>query len=825
MRGQWSGVGVGVAAWLLAAVAQRLSWPHIAQMPSLFFLGAVTFAGWWGGWLPAGLTTVLSLVTLDGFFMDRVGASQGRSAEVLTLALFASLAVFVTALNLKLRRTTLERSALAEAERRARADVERERHRLESLVMQAPAHIALFQGPEHVYVYSNPMNNAFLGRNDAVGKPVREVAAPEDRDRVVAILDRVYQTGEPFLAHEIPGTYRTRDGVKKQVLFNLVFQPTRAPSGEVEGIAAFGFDVSLFVEARAEAEALADQLRTSEERYRTFVAQSGEGIWRIEADPPIPVSDPEDVQIAAMYGAGRIAECNDAMAKMYGAPSAESLVGARLDQFLVRSDVRNTEYLRAFIRSGYHLEEAESQELDAFGRPKIFLNSLQGVIEDGKLVRAWGIQRDVTEHRMAERARARLLGETQFHAEVSAVLSSSLDYEVTLATVAKLAVPAVSDWCLVDVLLPDGSFRRIEVAHPPEEAELAKQIRRFGLAPEGNVRHPPTQALLEGKTVLVEDVDLEQLRQVALSPEHADCMVAVSPRSYLAVPMVARGRTLGVLTFFVSSSGRRYSEERRPFFEELARRAAIFVDNARLYRELQDAVRLREEFLSVASHELRTPLTALNLKLQSLGREAERQDTGAFAEKVREGVAQGRRQVGKLSMLIGDLLDVSRIIGGRFTLEPGRVDAAALVREVAGRFDLQAAATGSALRVVAPEQLVGWWDALRLEQVMSNLIDNAIKYGRGKPVDVALETLGEQVRLTVKDQGIGIESAQRGRIFERFERAVSERNYGGLGLGLYITRTIVEGMGGTVSVESEVGQGATFTVMFPMKSEPARAST
>ncbi len=231
---------------------------------------------------------------------------------------------------------------------------------------------------------------------------------------------------------------------------------------------------------------------------------------------------------------------------------------------------------------------------------------------------------------------------------------------------------------------------------------------------------------------------------------------------------------------------------------------------------LRDALAARDTFLSVASHELRTPLTPLSLKLDMLAREARAELPSAFAGRVLGYTDATRRQVARLSSLVSDLLDVSRIAAGRFTVEREPVDLAAVVREVVTRFEPQAHRAGSRLTLEAPESLEAQSDRLRFDQVVTNLVDNAIKYGDGKPIQVTLAREPGWAVLTVRDQGIGIDPAKLDVIFGRYERAVSERHYGGLGLGLYISRSVVEALGGTVSAESERGAGAAFEVRLPL---------
>ncbi|HZI06094.1 MAG TPA: HAMP domain-containing sensor histidine kinase, partial [Archangium sp.] len=282
---------------------------------------------------------------------------------------------------------------------------------------------------------------------------------------------------------------------------------------------------------------------------------------------------------------------------------------------------------------------------------------------------------------------------------------------------------------------------------------------------------------------------------------------------YLVVPLRSRERVLGALTLAHGESSRRYGQEELRLAEDLARRAAVSVDNALLYREAQKAIGLRAGLLQVAAHELRTPVTALKLNVQALVGCTRREE--AWSERTVSRLKGLERGVGRLGVLVDELLDVSRITSGRLVLHPEELDLAELVREVAGRFRPEAERAPCALSVRVPGPVVSRWDRLRLEQVLSNLLSNALKYGAGQPVEVALSASGERVLLSVRDEGIGIEPEVQERIFERFERAVSDRHYGGLGMGLWITREIVTAMGGTIHVESAPRRGAVFTVELP----------
>ena len=234
-------------------------------------------------------------------------------------------------------------------------------------------------------------------------------------------------------------------------------------------------------------------------------------------------------------------------------------------------------------------------------------------------------------------------------------------------------------------------------------------------------------------------------------------------------------------------------------------------------RALREAVRAREEFLSIAGHELKTPLTVLALRTELLCREAQGEADSDFVRKVREHAEASARQIQRLTSLVNELLDVSRIAtGGRFALELDEMDLTGVVRDVATRFHAPAARAGSTIEIEASAPVFARTDRLRVEQAITNLVDNAIKYGLGKPIRVSCGADADRALISVSDQGIGIDPLDHGRIFDRFERAVSDRSYGGLGLGLFITRAVAAALGGSVRVESAPGRGARFTLALPL---------
>ncbi|KFE62992.1 sensor histidine kinase [Hyalangium minutum] len=422
--------------------------------------------------------------------------------------------------------------------------------------------------------------------------------------------------------------------------------------------------------------------------------------------------------------------------------------------------------------------------------------------------------------RLARRAR-RAERRARFIARASQALAASLDFRVTLDRVAQLAVPVVADLCTVDMLEEDGTIRRLAVAHrAPEKAAVAWELEHHWPSRLDDA-YGPGRVIREGQPELRGDVPDSKLPRAARDGEHLRALRSLGLESYLTTPLQARGRTLGAITFAYAGSHRRYRQADLRLAMELASRAALAVDNALLYRASREAVRLRDEFLSVASHELKTPLTPLNLRLQTLRRELERKGAPLDPLRIKEHVAVLQRQCKRLSTLAEGLLDVSRLEAGRLVLDLDYVDLSALMREVVSRFAAQAERTSTLLEVTAPEPVVGRWDRIRLEQVVSSLLSNALKYGAGRPIHISVEQVTTGARLTVRDEGIGISPEHLPRIFDRFERAVSAEHFGGLGLGLYLTRHLVEAFGGTIRALSEPGKGSTFEVNLPLASPAA----
>jgi signal transduction histidine kinase len=235
-----------------------------------------------------------------------------------------------------------------------------------------------------------------------------------------------------------------------------------------------------------------------------------------------------------------------------------------------------------------------------------------------------------------------------------------------------------------------------------------------------------------------------------------------------------------------------------------------------LLKELNAAVSQRDEFISIASHELKTPLTSLKLQTQLHERALNRGDTSLFSpDKLRKIVHGTNQQLDRLARLVEDMLDVSRINTGKLTVQKTQMDLTSLIGEIIERLSPQLDEAECVLNMDLEKNVVGTWDPYRIEQVIGNLLSNAIRYSARKPVHLSLRTQASQVEVKVRDEGPGIAFEDQMRVFERFERAVTSKHISGLGLGLYISKQIVESHQGQIQLESELGRGSTFTIRMP----------
>jgi signal transduction histidine kinase/DNA-binding response OmpR family regulator len=404
-----------------------------------------------------------------------------------------------------------------------------------------------------------------------------------------------------------------------------------------------------------------------------------------------------------------------------------------------------------------------------------------------------------------------------FLAEVSRHLADSLDYDTTLERISRLALPTLADFCVIDIVDEHRSIKRVAAAHACEKDNVLVQAL-MPFAPAWDDAQPSAHVLRQGRSWLADVMTCELIDQAHFSPECRQAIDRIGIQTFIAVPMRAHGRTLGVICLGGTQQGRHFNQEDLEFAEAMAERAAFALDSARLYRDAQAALASRDDFLLIAAHELRTPLTSLMLQIHTVNR---RMSQACIEPSIKDGLQHRMqclsKQSERIAHLIDAMLDVACIASGHFAVNLANVDFVEVVREVLNQLETSGdlARSHCDVRTQTPKKIMGQWDRNRLEQLLHHLLANAIKYGAGQPVHIFLHETEKEVTLTVQDRGIGIDEGAQSRIFERFARAISTHNYGGLGVGLYVVRQIAEAMGGRIGVQSQPGGGATFTVVLP----------
>jgi len=407
-----------------------------------------------------------------------------------------------------------------------------------------------------------------------------------------------------------------------------------------------------------------------------------------------------------------------------------------------------------------------------------------------------------------------------FLAEVGMVLDASLDYEEAFRKLVRLAIPRLADYCLIDEMEADGGTRRIARAHvdPEKQKVLWNRVRH---PPEADPDHHPIMKVIRrGQSVLVGECTEEVIDAIAHDAAHRVILTEVLRlHSFMIVPLVARGRVLGLITLAFGDSGRRYGTAELALAEEMARRAALAIDNARLYGQAQQAVRAREGVLAVVSHDLRNPLASILLNTSTV---LELAAPGTLDAWVADSLRQTIALVEQSNRLIEDLLDVSRVANGGIALARAAHD----LRDLATRAErmLRPLAEDRALSLqvdlpAAPVPVHA--DGDRVLQVLSNLVGNALKFTpAGGRVWVRVEATDGGALVTVGDTGIGIAAEELEHVFDPFHQ-VGDADRRGVGLGLPIARGIVEAHGGRITAASEPGAGSVFAFTLPPEGPSA----
>jgi PAS domain S-box-containing protein len=588
-------------------------------------------------------------------------------------------------------------------------------------------------------------------------------------------------------------------------------EPLRDAQGEVIGVIGLSFDVTELVRTT-------QALKESEAHLRRLIDANVIGVYFWEER-------------------GRVTQANDAFLELVGVTRAEILSGAISWRELTVPEFRP-------------LDERALAELRASGRCAPYEKALQTgagaripvlcggatfdeATSDGQLVGVAFIAdmreqvrlRDMRDQLLEKEHAARMeveLANTRLWLLVdgSKRLSRTMSPNDVLGALAALVIPALGDWSYIVHRGWNGGPRLVAGAHgDPSKQLLVDRLR--GSPPDPAGREGAGRVFRTGEDVLYEDVTPASLAPDApdgslfgvRDPEQLRVLDQLSPRSILCVPIAGRTGVDAVMMLVSGSDPHRYDPEDVVLARDLAGRAAVSLENGRLLFEALDAVRARDDFLAVAAHELRTPLTSLLLQIQLLHRaiEHDRLNLAAAGRSVIAAEGQARR----LSNLVDGLLDVARLSSNRMGLQVEEVDLRELVDGVASAMAPDCRRAGCTLTVTAPPRAAVRWDRVRIEQVLTNLLSNAIKFGAGRPIEMRAAISDGKAEISVRDHGIGISKEDQSRIFGRFERAVSTRHFGGLGLGLYISAQILRTHQGHLRVESEPGEGACFIAEIP----------
>ena len=801
----------------------------------LFFFPAVGLSAWYGGLGPGLLCAVLSAVSSAYFLFAPVRSFGVETAQDrFKLAMFVLVAWLLSSLSERLRATRAEAEERAEEATRLAMQLQEQAAELEA---QAEEMQALNAELEEQIEQGAALRQELEAVNEQLRATGRE--AGEARDRLAAIIGTVAAgvvvldprgvvtlanpaagrmlrlpgggAGEGYAAlpfrrfgldgdplppeqHPVARVLRERAPVHGSVYQvehadgeRAVLRVNAAPMHGEDGAPA-GV-VASFEDVTEEHRAL-DALRASEERFRTMADYAPVMIWTAGTDALCDFFNRPWLEFT-----GRTLE------QELGNGWAAGVHPEDLERCL---DVYTSSFReRRPFRMDYRLRRAD-------GEFRWVMDSAVPLFTPGGEFTGFiGSCVDVHDRRMEEEREHFLL-------RAGTVLGASLDYERTLAGLARLAVPFLADYASIDVVTPAGEIRRVEAAHrDPELEEVLREVwTRWPYRADETVGVP--EVVRSGRPVLVPEISEEATAAFARDAEHAALLRRLGPRSYICVPLVSRDGTLGALSLVMSGSGRRYGPADLHLAQEVARRAAVAIDHARLYTAAVEANRAKTDFMAVMSHELRTPLNAVigytDLFLAGI--------PVALPEPLRPQVERIQAAARHLLRLIEEILTFSRIEAGCEQVNPAPADAAAIAQEAAALVEPLALERGLAFRVDAPASGPGLvTDAGRAQQVLVNLLGNAVKFTEAGEVSLRVEEEPDGVVFVVRDSGVGIAPEQQERIFDPFwqvDQSIS-RSAGGTGLGLSVARQLARLLGGDVAVQSEAGRGSTFTFRLPRR--------
>jgi len=645
--------------------------------------------------------------------------------------------------------------------------------RLVSVFTQTPTIMVVTKTPDFQIEFVTPLAQELVRGRLVPGSPLFGCVPELESQGFLDLAKQAFQEGKAISVREKAliqgGDIRFLD---------LTFHPTRDHQGELSGLLLLAADVTQRVEASS-------AIERSEKKFR-LISES------------IP-------QMVLNFGPDGVPLYTNRLWTEYTGLSPEETKDQALWPSIIHEDdwkellAHGEKGLKTGLRTRTECRIRESKS----GQFRWHLVDIVPLRNDQGVVQQWfGTMTNIESQKEAEK-------KERFLSEASELLvESTLNYESTLSNLATIVVPRFAHVCMIDVVEDGGTLRRVAYAYEEtaESDQYHRIHRKADLDPEASAGSP--HVIRTGKPAIYSVIDDSMLMAKALE--------GIGPTSVMVVPMTARGKSIGAMTFVLTNNSTHYGREHLQVAMELSHRAALALDNARLFRQAQESIRSRDDLMRMVSHEVLTPLTSLNLQLQMLTRHLDQHPSLALdQERVARWLNTSIRQVRLLGRLGQDLCGISRMAPSDLSPQPQSVDLSQLLLEVIDDLQEEVLASASVLRILRAEPVKVRWDRSRTTQLMTNLISSAVRFGLGKPIDIELFEDHASAFVRVRDRGAGIPQNKIGRALSRVtDNPLS--NYNGVGIGLYIVRQIALAHGGTVEIESELDQGTTVTVALPL---------
>jgi PAS domain S-box-containing protein len=791
---------VGVVCVSLAMLCSLLIRPLVEPNPFLLFFAAIAITAWYGGLWPSVLATVLSAICVNYYFLEPYYSFVPSGENIARLIGFIIVAALISALS--------ESRRIASNKAFARSEEW-------SVTLSSIGDAIIVTDVAGKVTFLNQVAERLTGwpSSEAKGQAITtvfQIINVTTRQTVPNPVERVLKEGIVVgLANHT--LLISRDGSERPI--DDSGAPIRDRQGRLIGSILVFRDISEQYTARAETEAaLQKALRSQQlaEEAGTAARASRDQLQLIADNLPVLIAyiDPQLIYrfnnkaYEEWFGLARNAITGTSMREVLGETAL-----ATIKPYLEQALAGETVHFETLVRYRY----GGTRFIEATYKPD---KSEQGTVRGAIL-----LVEDVTTRKRREEGQQLLV-------KAGDLLATGPHETRALKQIVQIAVPVFADYAIIYLLDDERRISRVAFAHSdPEKQHLVDAFQQLHPVDPAS-QTTLAQVLRSGKLFLVEQVTEQTRPFLNTSTEYIALLDELNPQSYMVVPLLARERLLGALYFAMADSQRHYSPNDLPLAEELSYRISLALDNAELYQaerqarvEAEKAVQVRETFLSVASHELKTPLTSLLMQAQLLQRRSVR--NGILSERDQRSLQVITDQAQRLDRMISTLLDISRIERGQLTITRAPFAIDQLLQRVIA--ELQSVSeTHTLVYESSAEEVLINADELRIEQVLQNLLQNAIKYSpNGGNIHVMLEIHNGEVVIRVHDRGIGIPTADLPYLFTRFYRATNAdpQRISGVGIGLYIVHEIVTLHGGTIQIESEEGTGSTVSVHLPRMIE------